>query len=438
MRRWAVLLCLLILAGCAAQPIRLSTSCTGQPPAPDPIYSFIDRQRSLAANRYLAARLPSAAREPRLQQAWRDWSFKLANEARQAQGLGPCELPSANLTAAQVSTVANGVPDEYSTLLRILGLYPLTRWPFVRGVKGELVRTADQYRQFADLSLGAGWRIWGSQSRPVLRSDNPLIEPVFRQALAAGVAADWLPYFAVQQGRRADVNRVIGLARDRAGVLDRQAEPALYWYPGFGEFAGRQTLQLNYQVWFRERPADGPWDPLAGRLDGLHWRVHLDQSLRPIAFDAMHTCGCWYQVFPGPGYGISQPEDSWQEPAFVGPVQRLARPLLLLAADTHALVGIRVPEALPAWSPLPAVLVSPAAAGADAPLTASALAYRRSFDERGRVPESARSERWYFWPMGIADAGSMRAPGHHAIAFTGRRHFDDPQLLNRLGLQRVN
>jgi hypothetical protein len=34
--------------------------------------------------------------------------------------------------------------------------------------------------------------------------------------------------------------------------------------------------------------------------------------------------------------------------------------------------------------------------------------------------------------MGIASAGAMRQWGRHPTAFVGRRHFDDPQLLDAL------
>jgi hypothetical protein len=60
--------------------------------------------------------------------------------------------------------------------------------------------------------------------------------------------------------------------------------------------------------------------------------------------------------------------------------------------------------------------------------------YRSLFDAEGLVPASVRAERWLFWPMGIASPGAMRAPGTHAIAFVGRRHFDAPDLLMQLGL----
>jgi hypothetical protein len=47
------------------------------------------------------------------------------------------------------------------------------------------------------------------------------------------------------------------------------------------------------------------------------------------------------------------------------------------------------------------------------------------------VPGSERGERWLFWPMGVPEPGAMRQWGRHATAFVGRRHFDDPWLLER-------
>jgi hypothetical protein len=49
----------------------------------------------------------------------------------------------------------------------------------------------------------------------------------------------------------------------------------------------------------------------------------------------------------------------------------------------------------------------------------------------GLVTGTERAERFLFWPMGIASAGAMRQWGHHATAFVGRRHFDDPNLLDK-------
>jgi hypothetical protein len=54
---------------------------------------------------------------------------------------------------------------------------------------------------------------------------------------------------------------------------------------------------------------------------------------------------------------------------------------------------------------------------------------RSAFGADGLVAGSERGERFFFWPTGVESAGQMRQWGHHATAFVGRRHFDDPLLL---------
>ena len=47
------------------------------------------------------------------------------------------------------------------------------------------------------------------------------------------------------------------------------------------------------------------------------------------------------------------------------------------------------------------------------------------------MPGTERGERLLFWPTGVEDTGAMRQWGRHATAFLGRRHFDDPDLIER-------
>ncbi|HEY9096977.1 MAG TPA: hypothetical protein VIN35_14625, partial [Hydrogenophaga sp.] len=64
--------------------------------------------------------------------------------------------------------------------------------------------------------------------------------------------------------------------------------------------------------------------------------------------------------------------------------------------------------------------------------TTSATDDRRSlYGPDGIVAGTQRGERYLFWPMGVRDAGAQRQWGHHATAFVGRRHFDDPDLIER-------
>ncbi len=71
--------------------------------------------------------------------------------------------------------------------------------------------------------------------------------------------------------------------------------------------ASRYTLlgglihpQLVYTFWFSERPAspDGAFDLLAGRLDGVVWRVTVDSAGEALVYDSMHACGCYHLFFP--------------------------------------------------------------------------------------------------------------------------------------------
>jgi hypothetical protein len=70
----------------------------------------------------------------------------------------------------------------------------------------------------------------------------------------------------------------------------------------------------------------------------------------------------------------------------------------------------------------------------DAPLRAMPLpggGSRSLFGPDGLVAGTERLERYVLWPMGVAEPGAMRQWGHHATAFVGERHFDDPRLFDR-------
>jgi len=56
---------------------------------------------------------------------------------------------------------------------------------------------------------------------------------------------------------------------------------------------------------------------------------------------------------------------------------------------------------------------------------------RSAFGPDGIISRTERGERLLFWPTGVADTGAMRQWGRHATAFLGRRHFDDPDLIER-------
>lgn len=141
----------------------------------------------------------------------------------------------------------------------------------------------------------------------------------------------------------------------------------------------------------------------------------------------------------------------WREPS-VAPstaASDVPRIVLRVQARTHYLQHVRwaAPEDASTPQPPRGAPLPPLAYGfvdedtlrslpmALAPSTAATApprpAHRSVYDPQGLIPGSERLERFLFWPMGIASAGQMRQWGRQATAFVGRRHFDDPRLLDR-------
>ena len=193
---------------------------------------------------------------------------------------------------------------------------------------------------------------------------------------------------------------------------------------------GKVLPQLVYSVWFPARPETGAFDLLGGRLDGLTWRVTLDLDGEPLLFDAMHNCGCYHQFFPTVRLRARPRPAGIDEWAFV--------PQALPAAPAGAKIVVRVSSGSHQiqrlrWERDPAIdrvlALVPDDALRSLPLPGGG---RRSlFRPDGLVPGSERGERWLFWPMGVREPGAMRQWGRHATAFIGRRHFDEPDLLER-------
>ncbi len=159
---------------------------------------------------------------------------------------------------------------------------------------------------------------------------------------------------------------------------------AVYAHAAATLYLGRPLLQLVYTIWFPERPPQAEGNILAGKLDGITWRVTLAPDGEPLIYDAMHPCGC-YQI---ESISVVRGSDS------------LARYELRPYAELRSMQRLDGGRA--------------GVFGAD-----------------GLVGGTERAERFVFWPMGIASAGAMRQWGRQATAFVGRRHFDDADLFEK-------
>ena len=306
------------------------------------------------------------------------------------------------------------VPDRYALSLRALGAYPLLRWPFFAGVK------AWQNEQTAAVAK------WTTQPPPRTRFEPPADDPfapVFEIESRDGNTPAPFDRFGVPTWPTRDAT---------APSLDT-TQPVVFRRSSHTLVGGRWLRQQVYTAWFTERPAqgffNGAFDLLSGTLDGVIVRLTLAPDGAPLMVDTIHSCGCWHQFFPAPGVALRDGAPLQIEwvfvPATLPPHARGQRLVVRLASATHHVMSVTSASApagvrytLRDENELRA-LPLPGGSGS-----------RSLYAADGLVRGTERAERFLFWPMGIANAGAMRQWGHHATAFVGRRHFDDPNLLD--------
>ncbi|MGB0848620.1 MAG: hypothetical protein ACPGSM_17950, partial [Thiolinea sp.] len=200
-------------------------------------------------------------------------------------------------------------------------------------------------------------------------------------------------------------------------------KPVTYTHLSFGRWQHQITTQLNYLIWFSERPALHSFDWVAGKHDAVIFRVHLDQAQNILAYDSIHLCGCWYRLFLPQGTQFTADTSYHSEPVIAEHVTAARQMQVYISRDTHQIIDLQP-------------VTSHAANTRHYPLREfTELLQLTVFDRQGYVPGSERPERWFFWPMGVRNPGAVRRFGEHAVSFIGKRHFDDPYLLRDVGVR---
>jgi hypothetical protein len=425
----------------------------------------------LRVNRFLASFADQRLAEPALT-AWVDRLASLDREARKAeianlpaslhQGLsGPdgeadllqaaiscgSRLRDIDLTTAENLERLRGratVQPNYSTTKSILGLYPVTAL-FVRMGIGRYHRGIEETyeTQLSQLPVAGrlvrytpaaaqGHTVAEAASLLERASDDPLGIPKLtaeeQDLLFAALAPVW------EIDVNGDYDR-IGTPYWDDNPLPRidTSRPRVFTLLSHTRFQGEILPQLNYVIWFPERPLQGAFDMLGGRLDGLTWRVTLDRHGKPLIYDTIHNCGCYHMFFPSRDLEARQHDSICTEPVLV-PQQPpdlagSGRLVIRVASRTHYIERIYTDDkALEGKN----IALTFAPYNELRSLPAGAAGRRSLFGPDGIVPGTERREKWLLWPTGVPDPGAMRQWGNHATAFIGRRHFDEPDLIERL------
>ncbi len=337
------------------------------------------------------------------------------------------------------------VPDDYQLSSRVLGLYWLTRIPFAAGVRRQEEETLAAFRRDPALAGGAMRDVHHvpyapEPGTPLPRASvalllaraagNPLGIPELPESDMKELLAAYAPSFAVEVKGDYDRFGVLRWLRDTDSPSVNGAELAVYGHPAWTRYEDRVLLQLVYTLWFPERPAQSAGDSLAGKLDGITWRVTLAPDGEPLVYDAIHPCGCYHQFFPTPRAAARPGPGGMEEwmfsPQSLPRIEEGERPLVSIASGTHYIERVAVVRGTDS---LARYEIRPY--GELRSLFRYSGGRASMFGQDGLVPGTERPERFAFWPMGIASAGAMRQWGRHATAFVGRRHFDDADLFEK-------
>jgi hypothetical protein len=350
------------------------------------------------------------------------------------------------------------VPDDYVTGYRVAGVYAISQIPFAAGIrKMETERLAVFAKDAPPASDTVRMRFTpavpaanhsAEQMRKILTPSpsDPLRIPSPSPTDLAQLFAQFAPSFDIDVASDDDKPGTLlwttaSTANQSPTLMLDTSAPALYQHVAHTRYANHKLLQLVYTLWLPARPkAPGSsFDLLAGKLDGIVWRVTLAPDGTPLVYDTIHPCGCYHMFFPTPGVQPKPAPQSGIEWAFVPTtlpaVTVQDRIVIRVAARTHYIDRVSVEPAATLSSTTQAAPLAPHDYHSlrALPLPAQALSTaansRSVFSPAGFIDGTDRSERFLFWPMGIARAGTMRQWGKHATAFVGRRHFDDAMLM---------
>jgi hypothetical protein len=340
----------------------------------------------------------------------------------------------------EVLGVAVQDSSEYSTLMRVFGLYPLAAIPvaIVTLQVNDEIAEWHQIPEDEQTALGRLTTYGPAAALDFNRQDvgnimersrqNPLGIPLPSNDDREALLAIFAPL--IVQDLAAEYDRLGAVVWTDEKLSVNPEKPTAYTYFSHAYLNNKPILQINYVFWYSER--SGPNAPRIerGNMDGLTLRVSLDEHGNPFMIDIMNNCGCYHFYVPRN--------------------QRVER-VLSIPMAIDAFVPTRLPENYPRHKIAIHVISGWHQVGriSSRSMPPEFRPYQLApyeqlemlpqngdlgesmFNSRGIGKYSERVESDIFIPMGVPQVGRMRQRGHHAVKFVGRAHFDDPYLFDK-------
>jgi hypothetical protein len=330
------------------------------------------------------------------------------------------------------------VPDEYSTTMRIFGLYPLVAIPvsiatysartrYVRWHQTPLYdfETHGQLMTFVPPKTARSFshaeveRLFDPKNHDAFGLPQLATDDILK------IAHLFAPVFT--QDVLADYDRFGRVKWESHTVTIEPQLPTIYYYVSSVFVDSVPAIQINYTLWYSDRMGDNSPRIERGPLDGLTIRITIDRYGRVVMADAMNNCGCYYFFIPRKAYIkeiIEKPNDfeplipAWLPDNF--PAERIH---LRINSGWHQIQHIQT-------GGIPAETISYEFLPYDAleSLPRENGLRESVFTSEGIMKNSSRIEPYIFFSMGIPNIGFMRQRGHHAIKMVGREHFTNPNL----------
>lgn len=340
--------------------------------------------------------------------------------------LAAIELEDPERWAAMIEVVYP--PDAYSGIKRALGLYPLMAPLMKARIEAAHEDAASAYVAAAESApMPEAMRLWTVKPQQDLSllddagdkvNVNMLGYPELYGSQWSALAERHAPNLLIETADDNDVPAVPVLAVD--GPSADVTQPKVYYQINYTRFGSAKLVQISYSIWFKAAPGAA-----RGPIDGILWRVTLDRHLSPMVYESLHASGSdhhWYLV-----QALKVRTAVEGEPAFIAPEPAPASgAALYLQQGSHALQRVvAVEQARSALTQryelthYEGLYTLPAPGGGT----------RSLFGPDGLVAGSYGVDPIGGWSSGIHRPGALRQQGHHAIAHVGRRHFDDPYLL---------